>query len=185
VYGTFKARLRLLFAGLTLVGAVQVAVSAHAIGPERIDPPLLSLTSPSDAVLHGCKKGDLEKELRARLRSSPRFRLATAETPAPLSVEIVECSLFELRRRVLTTGGRPVRMPTGGGEAYGSESETGLRMEGNPRAVVRARLGAGSRFVAIASGPKDKNVREAADSVKRAIEAALVERGRWLLEEVK
>ena len=38
-------------------------------------------------------------------------------------------------------------------------------------------------FVAIASGPKDKNLREAADSLKRAVEEALRERGTWLLRE--
>jgi hypothetical protein len=145
--------------------------------------PALELRSSDSATLRGCKAAVLDKQLRDRLRKSSEFRLSEAGQHAPLALEILECSLFEVRQRALTTGGRPVRLPTEDrGTALGSENELALRQDATPRAVLKARLGAGSRFLALASGPKDKNLSEAADSLKRSIERALRERGRWLLE---
>ena len=172
-----------ILSGIWLAAALGAGASAPMPAAES---PGLELRSSDTARLRGCKAADLEKQLRDRLGKSRQFQLSAGDGPTPLALEILECSLFELRRRVLISGGRPVRMPTeSGGEAYGAESETGLRVEGNARAVLKARLGAGDRFVAIASGPKDKNLREATDSLRRAIEEALRERGTWLLQESK
>ena len=171
----------MILSGVWLAASLGAGTSAPMPAAES---PGLELRSSDSARLRGCKAADLEKLLRDRLGKSRQFRLSTGDGPTPLALEILECSLFELRRRVLTSGGRPVRMPTeSGGEAYGAEGETGLRLEGNARAMLKARLGAGDRFVMIASGPKDKNLREAADSLKRSVEEALRERGAWLLEE--
>lgn len=72
-------------------------------------------------------------------------------------------------------------MPVGRGIAQGGDTETGLRLEAQGLVVLKARLRSGSRFAEVSAAPKDRNLSEAAESLKNAIDRALEQRGRWLL----
>lgn len=143
--------------------------------------PSLTLAPLAEEALRACKARDLEKALSDRLGRSKRFRFVAGEEATELVLEVSECSMLQQRRTVFETGGRPVRMPTGRGRAEGAESETGLRLEAQGLVVLRARVRSGSRFVEVSAAPKDRNLSEAAESLKRAIDRLLAQRGQWLL----
>lgn len=143
--------------------------------------PSLSLAPLAEEALHACKARDLEKSLRNRLGRGKRFRLVAGDTATELVLEVAECSMLQQRRRVFETGGRPVTMPTGRGIAQGAEGETGLRLEAQGLVVLKARVRSGSRFVEVSAAPKDRNLSEAAESLKSAIDRVLAQRGQWLL----
>ena len=72
--------------------------------------------------------------------------------------------------------------PESGGLIMASEQTVELGRESVRTAVLRARLVSGSRFIEVASGPDDRHLEAAVPSLRSAIDAALKERGRWLIE---
>jgi hypothetical protein len=162
-------------------GAAVAALLAPPVSADAA-PATLRLAPLAEEALHACKARELETALRDRLRKGKRFRFLAQDTRAQLVLEVTECSMLRQRRRVFDSGGRPVTMPTeGGGVARGGETETGLRLEAQGVVVLKARLGAAPRLLEVSSAPKDRNLSQAADSLQRAIDRMLEERGGWLL----
>jgi hypothetical protein len=141
-------------------------------------PILLSLEPIADEALHGCEAADLERALRSSFGKARQFRLSP---DAAVRLEIEDCTLATVRKRTLTSTGRPVHMPTEGGTARGNEQEVAVETESIRSAVLRGRVVAGSRSANVASGSSDQTLREAADSLRRAIDKLLKGEGDWLL----
>lgn len=160
--------------GLLALGA-SLALAAAAAA-ERV---ALSLEPIADEALHGCGAGDLDKALRGAFGKAREFRLAADS--GTIRLEITGCSLPVTRKRTLTSTGRPVRMPTEGGAAAGNESQVAVETESLRSAILRGRIVAGPRSANVASGPKDQTLRDAADSLRRAIDKALKDDRDWLL----
>jgi hypothetical protein len=112
---------------------------------------------------------------------SKTLRLVLQAEDAPTRLEILECSRLEHHKQTFTPKGGPVKIPVGRGVGSGAEREIGVQTESVRAVTLRARVVAGSRFVDVASGPKDRTLREAADTLRRAIDKAIKERGQWLL----
>lgn len=143
----------------------------------------LVLAPVSMQALHDCRAADLDSALRRSLRGGKRFRLESAPEQAPLRLEILECSDATQEKARVTRRGRPVSGPTKhGGVTRGNEEEIEFAQEAQRSVAIRARVSAGSRFLDVASSPADRNLREAADTLRRALDRALAERGAGLLE---
>ncbi len=156
--------------GVALASAIATAPSTP-LALERVNP----------EVLHGCDEDDLGQALKAGLRRGQRFRLLPDGGPASLMLEVLDCRRVVLRQQTAKTTGRPIVAPVGTGVGRGAETELGLESKTRTSAFVRARLSAGQRFVVVESGPKDEKLRDAAESLRRAIDAVLEERAEWLL----
>jgi hypothetical protein len=169
-------------ASMTLVAGLAL-LAALGEGTRSARPVSLVLAPVSVEALYGCRAADLDAALRRALRGGKRFRLEAAPEPAGLRLEVLECSDAEQDKARVTQRSRPVSGPTKhGGVTRGNEEEIEFAQEALRTVGVRARVFAGSRFLDLASSPKDRNLREAADTLRRALDRALAERGTWLLE---
>lgn len=162
---------------LTAVALVALA-GAGAAAPAT---PSLALEPVAEEALHGCEEADLTQALAAGLRRGKRFRLLPEAQQSQLGLEVLECRKTVLRQQTVTTTDRPIVAPVGRGVGRGAEVEMAVESKTRTLAFVKARLTAGSRFVVVESGPKDEKLRDAAESLRRAIDAVLEERAEWLL----
>jgi hypothetical protein len=158
----------------TFVALVVVPLSAATL-PEVAPAPV------ADEVLHGCDGHKLEDLLRDRLASGQRFRLAADPEEATLRLEITNCTQQEQRTRNAGTTTGPIFGPAGSGVARGAQTETAIGMQSTQRLMLHARLGSGERFVQVSSDAKDRKLSEAVDSLRKAIDRTLKEKGDWLL----
>lgn len=171
--------MRVTASSLTLV--IFIASIARA-GLSTAAPTIpVALAPISAAALHGCRAADLEKALKGGFGRAKRFRLALEAEEAPTRMEILECSWLDQRKQTLTSKSGPVKGPVGDGVGIGVDSELGIQVESVGTVILRVRLVAGPRSVDVASGGKDRNLREAAGTLRRAIDRVLTERGEWLL----
>jgi hypothetical protein len=165
--------------------ALAIAIPAAATAAEPRVP--VALAPISVEGLHECEVADLEKALRRGLVRAKRFHLVGGLDEAPARMEIVECTRLERHKQTATSKGGPIHGPTGCGPtghvgiASGSESDVALQTESLRSVILRARVVAGSRFIDVASGPKDRTLREAVETLRRAIDRAIADRGQWLL----
>ena len=151
-------------------------------GPGAAAPPLpVALAPVSTEALHDCDVADLESALRRAFGRAKSFRLVPPPEDAPARLEILECSRLEQHKQTITSKGGPAKVPVVRGVGRSADREIGVQTEAVRAAMLRARVVAGSRFVTVASGPKDRTLREAADTLRRAIDRAIGERGQWLL----
>jgi len=151
--------------------------------PSAVTTPVpISLSAIPDDVLHGCRVGELEKALRGRLARGKRFHLQRDAEGTRATLEILECSRAERQEGEFTAKGGPVTGPTKeGGLGRGADREVVMETKTVRLVAVRARLVSGERFVDVSSGPKDRSMNDAADTLRRAIDHALRDRGEWLL----
>jgi hypothetical protein len=159
----------------------RMAVMVLAAAAVPASPVAISLAPVTAEALHGCDADNLAKTLRGRLDKAKRFRLVSENETAAIVLEVLECSRVEQRTATFTSKGGPIVGPVGGGVGIGSDSEIGVQTGSTRSVVLRARVGAGSRFIEVAAGPKDRTLREAADTVRNAIDKALGARGTWLV----
>jgi hypothetical protein len=144
--------------------------------------PLLALAPISDEALHGCRAAEVEKALRGRLTRAKRFRLVREDDRAHAVLEILECSRAERQEGELTAKGGPVSGGTrDGGLARGADREVGMQTRTIRLVALRGRVMSGERFFDVASGPTDRSLSEAVDTLRRAIDEALKTRGAWLV----
>jgi hypothetical protein len=158
-------------------GVLLLVVALVPSGSSASIPPVtLALAPISDEALHGCRAAELEKTLLGRLARGKRFHLLRDVEKPQASLEILECSRSERQEGKFTAKGGAFPGTRGGGERD-------LRVQTETTRVValRARIVSGDRFIDVASGPKDRTLSEAADTVRRAIDEALKSRGDWLV----
>lgn len=136
-----------------------------------------------DEAMHGCRAAEVEKALRGGLARGKRFRLLREEAPGTrATLEILECSRAERQEGELTAKGGPVSGGTrDGGLARGADREVAMQTRTVRLVAVRGRVTSGERFIDVASGPKDRSLSEAVQTLRRAIDEALKDRGSWLL----
>ena len=162
--------------------AVLAAFIAGTGLPRAAGPIAVSLAPISAEALHECKEADLKKALLEGLGPSKVFRYIPDLQEAPLKIEIVACTRLEQVKRTFNSSGRPIRIPIGTGVGFGGEGEVGVQSESTRWAILRARVGAGTRFLNVEADPKDRSLKIAAESIRREIEKAFTEHGEWLLE---
>ena len=162
------------------LSALAIVLMLAAPSPAAV-PISVALAPISNEMLHDCDEDDLEKALKSSFRRAKRFRFVPRLEQASTRIEIVECSRLEHHKRAFTSKGGPVKGPVGSGIGIGSDQEVGTQGESIRSVVLRARVVSGSRFVDVASGRKDRTLREAAQTLRHAIDRALEDRGLWLL----
>ena len=160
--------------------ALTIVLARPALSHAGVPIPV-ALAPISSETLHDCDEADLERALKGSLRRAKRFRLVPTLEQASTRIEIVECSRLEHHKQTFTSKGGPVKGPVGVGIGIGADKEVGVQSESVRSVILRARVVSGSRFVDVASGPKDRTLREAAQILRHAIDRALEERGQWLL----
>ncbi len=161
-------------------------VLTHPQFTAATQPVQVGLVPISDEVLHLCSVPDLEKGLKGGLGGARRFSFVPEMEAAPVKIEILDCSRLEQAKRTLTSKGGPIKIPVetpGGGRGIGvgAESEVSLERQSTRLVVLRARLVAGPRFADVTSGPKDRTLHDAVETLRHEIDKVLKERGEWLL----
>jgi hypothetical protein len=164
------------------VKVVLVACLAGPLAASSMPLPKVAVLPIAEEALHGCDGHEVGVLLKQRLDKSRRFRLVADADAAALALEITNCTQREQRR---TTGGErggPILIPTGGrGMGYGTQREGGIAVQSDLRFVLEARVGSGSRSLQVSTDPKDRNLREGLDSLRKALDRVLEEKGDWLL----
>ena len=164
----------------TSLWTLAIVLAGPALSPAGSPIPV-ALAPISSETLHECDEADLEKALKAGFRRAKGFRFVPTLEQAPTRIEIVECSRLEHHTQTFTSKGGPIKGPVGRGVGIGTDTEVAVQSESVRSVILRARVVSGSRFVDVASGPKDRTLREAAETLRHAIDRALEERGQWLL----
>ena len=160
-----------------------ILLARPALSPAAVPIPV-ALAPISSETLHGCDEADLEKALKGSFGKAKRFRFVPTLEQAAARIEVVECSRLEHHKQTVTSKGGPVKGPVGvGGIGVGADNEVGAQSESVRSVILRARVVSGTRFVGVASGPKDRTLREAAQTLRHAIDRALkdVTNGCWPL----
>jgi hypothetical protein len=155
------------------------AVVLHG-GWVHANPPATVVLAPiGGETINRCNPDKLTSALKRGLRRGKHFRLGASEQDA-VWLELLECSHFDQVAK--TVGYGQEGNPESGGLIMASEQTVELGRESIRTAVLRARLVSGPRFIEVASGPDDRHLEAAVSSLRSAIDAALEDRGRWLIE---
>lgn len=169
-------------ANRSYVEVVLVACLAGPLAASSMPLPKVALLPIAEEALHGCASHKLSALLKQRLGKSRRFHLETNADVAALTLEITNCTEREERRTTGGESGGPIFGPTGKkGMASGTQREGGIAVQSDLHFVLEARVGSGSRSVQVSTDRKDRNLREGLDSLRKALERVLEEKGDWLL----
>lgn len=150
--------------------------------PDASQPLTIRIATASDALISSCKSEAVEKRLAEHLSKDRIFHVATGDGPTDLKAEIVKCVVASRKKAISNIQGTPLKLPTGGfGVMTGGEQDYDIHTETTWRVVLRVRLTAGERSLALVSDPIDDRLSQATKTVGDAIEQAVKEKRGWLL----
>jgi hypothetical protein len=137
-----------------LLLALAVGPAASASPSER---PVVSVrvALANDPVSMRCDPDDLVATLRRRIERSHRLRWSGDDTPAQVTLRVLECAVVRDSKVVFDEAHQPIKLPLGGEKgAFGGEYAYGVRSESRTLVVLRV------------SASREDGVEEVADSEK-------------------